>query len=88
MMTEISNLNHKVANGRVHGGEGVPYFAEGLEVDWITTHRGDEYLRVFSYDQRCQSHHDWKKCPEGADGCKQCWNCDSVLIPIEVFTDE
>jgi len=84
-MTELDALNHKVYDGCVAGGEGVPYFAEGLHVDRITTRRGREYLRVFSYDQRCQSHHDWSKCPEGADGTKQCWNCDSVLIPVEVF---
>jgi len=87
-MTEIDDLNEKVYDGRVAGGEGVPYFAEGLYVDWITTHRGDECLRVFSHDQRCQSYHDWSKVPEGADGTKKCWNCDSVLIPIEVFLDD
>lgn len=84
-MTEIEDLGPKVYDGRVSGGEGVPYFAEGLEVDWIVNWHGGEYLRAHNMNP-CQSHHDWTKCPEGADGTRRCWNCDAVLIPISVFT--
>jgi len=88
-VTDFDDLD--TYNGKIVGGDGIHYQAEGHHVADIVSDRftdGEFVVTDGGFEETCRNNHDWDTVPEGADGTRLCWNCNAVKIPVEVLVED